>query len=146
MAKFRFEGIEEYTESLSKLGGKAAEGVIKYAVYPGASVVAGAIREAIESHSQSGELADSITLTKMRNKSGYIYTKISFSGYDAKKKSKAFPRGVPNNVKAASLESGNSRGQKGTHLISKATKSVTDRAISEMSKALDQKIKEIMEG
>lgn len=146
MAKFQFKGIEEYTESLQRIGGQNAAGVLKYAVYPGAAVVADSIRDAIETHSKSGELADSITLKKMRNENGYIYTKISFSGYDSKKKSNAFPKGVPNNVKAASLESGNSRGQKGTHLISKATKAATERAISEMSKALDEKIEQIMEG
>lgn len=145
MAKFQFDGIEEYTEALQKIGDSKGS-VIRYAVYPGAAVVADAIRSEIDTHSKSGELAKSITLTKMQNKKGYIYTKVSFSGYDTDKKSKAFPKGVPNMVKAASLESGNSRGQNGTHIISKTVKRVTDRAISEMSKALDEKIGQIMEG
>lgn len=146
MAKFKFTGIEAYTESLEKIGGKNAKKVIKYAVYPGAGVVADAIRNGLEAHRDSGELSRSITLTQMQDKNGYIYTKVTFTGYDSAKVSEKFPRGVPNAVKAASLESGNSRGQKGTHVISKAVKTVKERAISEMSKALDEKIGQIMEG
>lgn len=146
MAKFKFEGIEEYTESLEKIGGKNAEKVLKYAVYPGAAVVADAIRNALDSHRDSGELSRSISLANMRNDDGYVNTKVGFVGYDSAKPSKRFPQGVPNAVKAASLESGNSRGQKGTHVISHAVKGSTERAINEMSKALDEKIGQIMEG
>ena len=145
MAKFKFTGIEAYTESLEKIGGKNAVGVLKYAVYPGAKVVADAVRSSLDSHKDSGVLSRSLTLTQMQNKNGYVYTKISFIGYDSAKPSKKFPNGVPNAVKAASLESGNSRGQKGTHFISKAVKGVSSKAIAEMSKALDEKIGQIME-
>lgn len=144
MAKFKFEGMDEYITTLGRIGRKQSEKIIKYAVYPGAALVADAIRDALNSHRESGELANSITLATMRNDDGYVNTKIMFAGYDSAKVSKQFPKGVPNAVKAASLESGNSRGEKGTHLISKATKSVTERAIAEMSKALDEKIDQIM--
>ena len=144
MAKFKFTGIEEYTASLEKIGGKNADKVLKYAVYPGASIVANAIRNGLEAHRDSGELLNSLSLAPMRNDSGYVNTKVTFVGYDAAKPSKRFPQGVPNAVKAASLESGNSRGQKGTHVISKATKSATERAISEMQKALDEKLGQII--
>lgn len=138
MAKFEFRGIEQYTESLHRIGGQNAVKVLKYAVYPGAAVVADAIREAAERYKDTGELLSSIGLANMRNDDGYVNTKITFAGYDKK--------GVPNALKAAALESGTSRGQKATHFISKATKGATDRAISEMSKALDEKLEQIMEG
>lgn len=138
MAKFKFEGIEEYTASLEKIGGENAERVLKYAVYPGAGVVADALRAEIETnHHGYGDLEDSLGLAKMRNDSGYVNTKVVFAGYDRKR--------VPNAVKAAALESGTSRGQPATHFISKTVKSVKERAINEMSKALDQKIGQIME-
>lgn len=137
MAKFKFEGIDKYTEALDKIGGKRAEGILKYAVYPGAAVIADAIRSAGEQHKDTGDMMDSLTLASMRNDSGYVNTKIMFDGYDRK--------GVPNAIKAASLESGNSRGQKATHFISKAVKGSKDKAISEMQKALDEKIGQIME-
>lgn len=136
MAKFKFEGIEKYTESLDKIGGKNAVGVLKYAVYPGAAVVADAIREAGEKYSDTGDMMNSMALATMQNKNGYVNTKIMFDGYDRK--------GVPNAIKAASLESGNSRGQKATHFISKAVKGCKDKAISEMQKALDEKLDQIM--
>lgn len=139
MAKFIFDGIDKYTESLQRIGGKNAIGVLKYAVYPGAKVVADAIRQELEiGHRKTGELARSLTLTAMQNKSGYIYTKISFTGYDLK--------GTPNMIKAAALESGTSRGQKATHFMSRTVKNVSNRAVEEMSKALDEKIGKIMGG
>ena len=138
MAKFKFTGIEKYVDSLEKIGGKNAEGILKYAVYPGAAVVADAIRAEIETnHKVSGDLAKSLSLATMRNEDGYVNTKISFAGYDEK--------GVPNALKAAVLESGRSD-RNGTHFISKTVRAVTDRAIDEMSKALDKKIEQIMEG
>ena len=146
MAKFKFEGIDKYTASLEKIGGKNAEKVLKQAVYPGAGIVADAIRNGLEPHRDSGELARSLSLAPMRNDEGYVNTKVTFAGYDTAKPSKRFPQGVPNAVKAASLESGNSRGQKATHFISNAVKSVRQKAIDEMSKALEEKIGQIMEG
>lgn len=137
MAKFDFKGIDQYTEALEKIGGKNAIGVLKYAIYPGASVVANAIRSEIESnHKDSGDLAKSLTLADMRNDSGYINTKIIFADYDRK--------GVANALKAAALESGTSRGQKATHFISRTVKSVAEKATNEISKALDEKIGQIM--
>ena len=43
MAKFTFIGTDRYTKQLEKLAAKD-DGVLKYAVYPGAAVVADAIR------------------------------------------------------------------------------------------------------
>lgn len=138
MAKFKFTGIEKYAETLEKIGGKNAEKVLKYAVYPGAEIVADAIRTATEAHRDTGDLVNSLALTPMHNDDGYVYTKIGFPGYDR--------RGVPNAVKAAVLESGSSRGQKATHFISHAVKGVQSKAVEAMSKALDEKIGQIMEG
>lgn len=138
MAKFKFEGIDEYIESLEKIGGKNAEEVIRYAVYPGAAVVADAIRAEVETnHTDTGDLAASLDIAKMRNDNGFINTKISFGGYDRD--------GTPNALKAAALESGTSRGQKATHFVSNTVKRVKDKAIKEMADALDEKIKSIME-
>ena len=140
MAKFKFDGIDKYIDSLEKIGGKNAEGIIKYAVYPGAAVVADAIRSEIAlNHHGNGDLENSLTLAHMRNDNGFINTKIGFSGYDR--------NNVPNALKAAVLESGRSDGTiKATHFISRTVKNVQERAVNEMSKALDEKIGQIMEG
>lgn len=146
MAKFEFKGIDKYIDSLNKIGGDNATRILKYAVYPGAGVIADAIREEVETHhKESGELAKSVGIAKIKNDSGFVNTRISFVGYDPDKVSKKFPKGVPNAVKARVLESGDSRGRKGTHFISKTVKRMTDKAIAEMSKALDEKIGQIME-
>lgn len=137
MAKFRFEGIDQYITTLGRIGGKQAEKVIKYAVYPGAGIIADAIRDALAHHKDTGDLISSLTLATMRNDNGYINTKIMFDGYDSK--------GVPNAIKAAALESGTSRGQPATHLITKAVNGARDRATEAMSHALDEKLGQIME-
>ena len=145
MAKFKFEGIDDYITTLGRLGAKQSENVIKYAVYPGAGLAADAIRAALDpEHSDSGELAKSLTLVRIRNDKGYVNTKIMFEGYDEKKKSKQFPKGVPNAVKAASLESGNSRGQNGTHFISNTIRRIKPAVEKAMADALDEKLKQIM--
>ena len=138
MAKFKMEGLDEYITTLGRIGSKQASKIIKYAVYPGAGMVADAIRANLEAYRDTGDLLNSITLATMRNDNGYINTKIMFADYDRK--------GVPNAIKAASLESGNSRGEKGTHFISQAVKSVQSKAIEAMAHALDEKIGQIMEG
>lgn len=142
MASFKWNS-QEYIETLEKLG-KNAEGTIKQAVYDGAAVVADSIRASLHEHRDSGELENSLTLTKMQTKDNYTYTKVTFTGYDTAKKSKAFPLGVPNAVKAAALESGTSRGQKATHCISKATKNAKEAAIKAMQKKFDEEIEKAM--
>lgn len=145
MAKFKFEGTKDYITTLGRLGEKQAENVMKYAVYPGAGLAADAIKAAIDpNHRDSGELANSLMLVSIRNDKGYVNTKIMFDGYDEAKKSKAFPKGVPNAVKAAVLESGNSRGQKGTHFISNTMRKLKPAIEKAMADALDEKIKKIM--
>ena len=139
MAKFVMVGVDDYIRKLEKLGGQNALGTIKYAVYPGAAVVADAVRaEIVANHSITGELAKSLSLSKMRSDSGFVNTKLSFAGYDR--------NGVPNAIKAAVLESGNSRGVKGTHFLSKTLRRVRSSAEQAMADALDQKINQIMEG
>ena len=137
MAKFKFEGMDEYITTLGRIGGKQARSILKYAVYPGAGLAADAIRASLDpAHKDTGDLARSLTLAKIIDDHGYVNTKIMFADYDSK--------GVPNAIKAAALESGTSRGQKGTHFISHTIKSVKSSVIEAMSKALDEKIGQIM--
>ena len=141
MAKFKWN-MGDYIETLKKLD-TDTNGMIKAAVYEGAAVIADEIKASIPV--DSGELKRSMGLSKITTKKGYTYTKVKFNGYDEKKKSSAFPRGVPNAVKAASLESGNSRGQKATHFISHAVKRAKSAAIQAMSKKFDEGIEKAME-
>lgn len=137
MANFEFIGIDRYQAFLSDLGAKS-KGVIKRAVYVGAEVVADKIRDNLEStgHRDSGDLLRSLTLTKMQTENGYIYTKISWSGYDYKK--------TPNALKAAALESGVSgKNYPKTHFISNAVKWASAKANEAMGAQLDHDLEAI---
>lgn len=101
MAKIEMEGLDEYMKKLSDLGA-SVEGSIKRAVYP----AAGMVIEAIKANTpvNTGGLRDSAALRTFKNDSGFIYTQVTFDGYDE--------RGNPNPVKARVLESGSSTRQK----------------------------------
>ena len=101
MAKIEMEGLDEYIKKLSDLGA-SVEGSIKRAVYP----AAGMVIEAIKANTpvNTGGLRDSAALRTFRNDAGYVYTQVTFDGYDE--------RGNPNPVKARVLESGSSTRQK----------------------------------
>lgn len=138
MAKFEFKGITAYIGLLERIGPKGSHGILKYALYPGAAVVADAVRAAVESHRDTGELAASIGLAPMQNDYGYVNTKVVFAGYDEKH--------VPNALKAAVLESGTSdKKHPALHIISKAAKSAQAAAEAAIEQALDEKISQIME-
>lgn len=144
MASFKFEGLDVYIKKLQIIGPKGSRGILKYALYPGAAVVADAVRSAIESQAtDSGDLASSIGLAPMRDDGGYINTRIVFAGYDHKK-SKSWPNGVPNALKAAVLESGTSK-RPARHIISRASRAAESAAESAIEAALDDKIGQIME-
>ena len=101
MAKIQMEGLDEYMKRLREMGA-SVEGSIKRAVYP----AAGMVIEAIKANTpvDSGDLRDSAALRVFKNDNGFVYTQVTFEGYDEK--------GHPNPVKARVLESGSSTRQK----------------------------------
>ena len=101
MATITMQGLDEYADKIKALG-MGIEGVCKYAIYPAAGIVIEAIKE--NTPVDSGDLRDSTSLSVMRNDNGFIYTKVTWTGYDSK--------GVPNAIKANVLESGSSTRQK----------------------------------
>lgn len=142
MAKLRFKGLDEYVHKLNQLADpRRVNGMIKASVYPGAGIVADAIRERLETHDRTGDLAKSLTLTEMEDDNGYIFTQVGFAGYDA--------NGVPNALKAAALESGTSRNgrehQPKTPFIRPALNAVRKKAEAAMAAELDSRINQLME-
>ena len=101
LAKIEMQGLDEYMKKLSDLGA-SVEGSIKRAVYP----AAGMVIEAIKANTplDTGGLRDSAALRTFKNDNGYVYTQVTFDGYDE--------RGHPNPVKARVIESGSSTRQK----------------------------------
>lgn len=142
MAKFTAKGMDEYISKLNRLADpRKVDGMIRASVYPGAGVVADAVRERLETHDRNGDLSGSLTLTTMEKENGYIFTQIGFAGYDR--------NGVPNAIKAAALESGTSRNgeeyQPKTPFIRPALNSVRKKAEAAMAAELDSRIEQLME-
>lgn len=105
MGTIEFKGITEYQKQLDELGKKGADAAIRYAIYRPAGMVLEEIKK--NTPVDTGDLRDSVTLSRMKEKDGFIYTQIMFVGYDRK--------GAPNVVKARVLESGRSGSKTGKH-------------------------------
>ena len=134
MAKIEFPGFDIYVKQLRQLSDDI-EGIIKYASYDAAGMVADAIKA--NTPVDSGDLRSSLALSPYRNDAGFINTKVMFDGYDH--------RGVPNAIKARVLESGNSTHRKHPFILP-AVNRVKSSAIKSMEDQLDKKINELMKG
>lgn len=162
MAKITFRGLDEYIRAIEKLGADS-ETMIERSIYPGAAVIADAVKAGINSlntredgvrygggHKAPGptaqekhDLAESFGLAPMRNDAGYINTKAGFGGYGSHK-TKSFPRGVPNALVARSCESGTSWMNK-QPFMRKAVTSSRKKAETEIIKAFDEETKKRMQ-
>ena len=137
MATIEFKGIDAYIEQLKALD-KDADKAIRYAIYPGADVVADEIKAHIpvsDDPRSSGDLAKSMVLTPMVDRDGFIFTQVKFAGYDSK--------GVPNQLIARVLESGRSGTHTGKHpFIRPVVNQVKKRAQQLMDTALNMYLQE----
>lgn len=162
MAKITFRGLDDYIRAIEKLG-TDTELMIERSIYPGAAVIADAVKAGINSlntredgvrygggHKAPGptaqekhDLAESFGLAPMRNDAGYINTKAGFDGYGSHK-TKSFPKGVPNALVARSCESGTSWMNK-QPFMRKAVTSSRKKAEAEIAKAFDEEAKKRMQ-
>lgn len=165
MASISFKKCSDYYRRLQELGTVADKGeVIRDAVRAGAKPVADAIRDNIEqlpeqdfqrlpegeifrgiSESQKEDLLDGFGLAPIQTqKNGFVHTKAGFDGY-GRFPTPTYPKGVPNQLLAAAVESGSSVRLK-TPFIAPAVKETRTQAIEAMEKVVDQQMKEIFEG
>lgn len=138
MAKIEFKGLEAYQDVLMELAIKS-DFIIKPAVYEGAAIVIDEIKKSLDrvtSDASTGDLRDSIGLSKMEDKNGYIYTKVGFEGYDRK--------GDPNIVKARVLESGRSKPKK-RPFIRPAINRVRETCENTMAVVVSNQIKKLLD-
>ena len=162
MAKITFRGLDEYIRAIEKLKGDE-EVMIARAIYPGAAVIADAVKAGInglntredgvrynEGHKAPGptaqekhDLAESFGLSPMRNDAGYINTKAGFDGY-GNHKTKTYPKGVPNPLVARSCESGTSWMNKQPFMRNAVTSS-RKKAEAEIIKAFDEETRKRMQ-
>lgn len=127
------EGLDEYISKLWSLGANA-EGIIKYAVYDGAGLVADEIRKSTPR--DTGALQSSLTVSPFRNDKGYINVKVGWSGTDDK--------GVANALKARVLEHGTSKGRKAAPFIRPAVNRAKAAAVAAMNATFDAEVNKII--
>lgn len=126
--KIEATGLDELVKKLSTLA-DGIEGKMKVAIYPAAGMVIEAIKQ--NTPTRTGDLRDSISLSKFEIEGDTVQTKIEFPGYDR--------NGTANTIKARVLESGTSKRQK-KPFIRPAINSVRDRAVAEMKRGLLEQI------
>lgn len=137
MATIRFDGLNKYLAQLEQLG-QRSRGICKVAVYDGAAIVADQVRENLHrvlSSDATGQLEESMGISKMRDDNGYINVVIGFDGYDRK--------GVANQLKANVLESGSSKQQK-RPFMRPAVNTSRKQAEAKMAETLDREIEKLM--
>ena len=155
MAKFQFEGIDNYIAQLEKIYGDTDE-IIGKAIYQGAAVVMKSVASAIEGIQtdtrygtpenktigpnpyQKEGLRQSVGIAKLRKDGSFWNVKIGFDGYNGLK-TKTWPNGQPNAMVARSVESGTSWMQK-QPFMRKAESSSRVRCEEAMAKEIDKQL------
>jgi len=146
---------------LDKLGEKAPE-VTKKAVYAGTKVVADEIRKNISAlpaeksrylrggdkfsgvpEQQKKDLLDSLGITPISvDRNGNTNAKVGFDGYGSIP-TKKYPKGLPNQLLARSIESGSSVRQK-RPFVRPAVNAAKKKAQEEMGRVVESEIKKLM--
>ena len=160
MAKITFPGLNDYELMISKLS-KGVDDIAGKAIYVGAGIVAGAIKENIKAlpivrgygtekdplpggvtAPQKAGLIDGLGISPMQSDAGFLNVKIGFDGYNATKTDK-YPQGQPNQLVARGVESGTSWKEKNP-FIRPAINASKKRAEDEMARILDEEIEKVM--
>ena len=152
-------GIDQYIGQLENLAFKSEE-MVGQAIYEGASIVADAIRQNLntipvdDGYANEGEklngiktiqktgLINGFGIAKMKNENGYYHVKAGFHGYNGLK-TKRFPSGQPNVMIARTVEAGNSFTKK-MPFVAPAVRATKDEAERKMAEVIDDEIEKIM--
>ncbi len=140
MGRVTQKGLQELVKKMEALEKDTTE-IAKRAVYEGAAVLADEIKARLEgnligSEYSTGDLVDSFGITPIRvNDNGDVDAKIGFTGYDRK--------GVPNQLKAAAMESGTSKQPK-RPFFRPGVKAAKKKAVSKAALIIEQGIEQIM--
>lgn len=163
MARITFKNGDEYALKLSRLETNSDE-IAKKAIYEGAKVVADAIKANLYSLSagkfrylrdgdvfvnvpayQKADLIASFGIASIDKDSyGNWNTKLGFDGY-GRVPTDSYPRGLPNNLLARSIESGSSVRVKAPFVRPAVNKS-KGPALDAMRKIIDEETKKLMGG
>ena len=155
VAKFTYKGSAELAKKLDRLGA-ATIPTVKKALFARASIIADKIRQNIHllpeekwrylkpgemfhgvPANQKKDLLDSLGITKVRfSDDGFWNIKVGFDGYGSFSTRK-YPKGLPNQLLARSIESGSSVRAK--HPFSRpAVQMVKNRAMDAMQEVINE--------
>lgn len=165
MARIELQGFDTYLRQIEALERNSLK-LCKAAVYPGAAVLADALKASTEalptisdkaalgnfsagrvntalSESQKAGLLASFGISKIRrDKKGMVQTSVGFTGYNSVK-TRHFPNGQPNAEVARSLEKGTSYLRR-TSFVAGAVRAAEPAAVAAMAEAADQYIERKM--
>lgn len=161
MATIKMTGLEEYSKALDELEKRTRDQVIGRAVYEGSAIAADAVKSELESlptaggtgspehpldginRVQKAALIASMGVSPMKEKDGFVHTRIGFDGYNPIK-TRRWPQGQPNAMIARSAERGTSF-LKANPFMKRAVQSSKTKVIGVMGTTVDAEIKKIMD-
>lgn len=131
---------EDYALRLSALAEHTQEAVTA-AIEAGAGILADAMRSGYTgglSRNSTGQMLGSMGITPVKlDRNGFWNAKVGFEGYDLRR-SRRWPKGVPNQLKARVLESGTRDGRIQKHeTIKKALRANQAKIQEAMERELD---------
>ena len=128
---------DNFALALSRLATNSEE-IAKKAIYEGASIIADKIKSNLQgvlSEEATGEMLASFGVTPItKDASGNWNAHVGFDGYDSK--------GVPNQLKARTLESGSSR-QRKRPFVRPAVNATKNTAVEKMGQVINEEIRRL---
>lgn len=159
MAKIQDKGLNDYIKSIKRMG-KVSDDIIHKGVYKGAGIIADAIKDEIKdipvdngygspekpisgiSNRQKADLIEGMGIAPIQEDSDFVNAKVGWGGY-GRDKTKKYPKGVPNQVIARSVNSGTSFRKKNPFVNRAVTKN-KKTAVKAMADTIENKIKKEM--
>ncbi len=163
MAKMKVTGFDGFEKKLNTLSADLEGKVIKATIYDGAAIIADEIRSRIEalpfdkwrylhkgdafsgiSNTNKQDLLNGLGIAPIgRNTSGEYDTNVGFDGYGSVP-TKAYPKGLPNQLLARAIESGSSV-RSANPFVRKAYNAVKSKAQEQMTKTAKKEIDKLVD-
>ena len=154
MAKWKFEGLDEYLRRLEKLQGDSKK-QIGMAIYEGAGIVGREVAAEIQKlpvnnqHQSNGitsvqkkGLIEGFGISHIQDDNNYRNVKLGFDGYNGQK-TKNHPNGQPNALIARAVNSGTSFRKKNP-FVDRATRRAKGKCELAMREVIEKQINQIM--